>query len=110
MRRKGERELVVKAIQEGFKKETFDIFEEWVGFSLDRKYGYGKDAETPTRGTHILEGRQCKWAAWLSSNSFYKTTCTISLPSAPCCSYQHTCSSFKRRKWSCILWLLGEEV
>lgn len=83
MRRKGERELAVKAIQEGFKKETFDIFEEWIGFSLH----HGKGAETPTRGTHLLEGRQCKWAAWLSSNSFDKTTCTVSLPSAPCCSY-----------------------
>lgn len=55
MRRKGERELVVKAIQEGFKKETFDIiFEGWVGVSLDGKYGGGKGAETPTRGTHLF--------------------------------------------------------
>lgn len=55
MRRKGKRELVAKAIQEGFKKETFDIiFEGWVGVSLDGKYGGGKGAETPTRGTHLF--------------------------------------------------------
>ena len=53
VRRKGEREFVVKAIQEGFKKkETFDIiFEGWVGLGFDRRHGDGKGAETPTRGT-----------------------------------------------------------